>query len=120
MRRLSLGRATGDLRARRWDVLVLGGALPGLAAAVRLGMAGLRVALGRHDGFDRLTNQFVATEAVPLNGLVVEVQNDAVEILDENRIRSVAKDDIKFVEADIHAMMCRWMCEARQRDSSEC
>ncbi len=30
-------------RARRWDVLVLGGALPGLVAAVRLGMARLRV-----------------------------------------------------------------------------
>ncbi len=45
MRRLSLGRGADGLRARRWDVLVLGGALPGLAAAVRLGMAGLRVAL---------------------------------------------------------------------------
>ncbi|MEN8162104.1 MAG: FAD-binding protein, partial [Myxococcota bacterium] len=31
------------LRARRWDVLVLGSALGGLAAAVRLGRAGLRV-----------------------------------------------------------------------------
>jgi hypothetical protein len=30
-------------RARRWDVLVLGGALPGLVAAIRLGMARLRV-----------------------------------------------------------------------------
>lgn len=32
-----------SLRARRWDVVVLGGALPGLAAAIRLGMGGLRV-----------------------------------------------------------------------------
>ena len=30
-------------RARRWDVVVLGGALPGLVAAVRRGMAQLRV-----------------------------------------------------------------------------
>jgi len=30
-------------RARRWDVVVLGGALPGLVAAVRLAMAQLRV-----------------------------------------------------------------------------
>jgi hypothetical protein len=30
-------------RARRWDVLVLGGALPGLVAAIRLGMARHRV-----------------------------------------------------------------------------
>jgi hypothetical protein len=37
--------AAGDAhhRARRWDVLVLGGALPGLVAAIRLGMARLRV-----------------------------------------------------------------------------
>jgi hypothetical protein len=32
-----------SLRARRWDVVMLGGALPGLAAAIRLGMGGLRV-----------------------------------------------------------------------------
>lgn len=32
-------------RARRWDVVVLGGALPGLAAAVRLARARLRVLL---------------------------------------------------------------------------
>ncbi len=31
------------LRARRWDVVMLGGALPGLAAAIRLAMGGLRV-----------------------------------------------------------------------------
>lgn len=31
------------VRARRWDVIVLGGALPGLIAAVRLGMQGARV-----------------------------------------------------------------------------
>jgi hypothetical protein len=34
---------SASLRARRWDALVLGGALSGLAAAVRLGRAGLRV-----------------------------------------------------------------------------
>lgn len=37
------------LRARRWDVLVLGSALPGLAAAVRMGMAGLRVLIAEED-----------------------------------------------------------------------
>ena len=30
-------------RVRRWDVLMLGAALPGLIAAVRLGQRGLRV-----------------------------------------------------------------------------
>jgi hypothetical protein len=35
--------AASSLRARRWDALVLGGALPGLVAAVRLARAGQRV-----------------------------------------------------------------------------
>ncbi|MFQ5418282.1 MAG: hypothetical protein ACE5FL_14750, partial [Myxococcota bacterium] len=30
-------------RTRRWDAVVLGGALPGLIAAIRLGMNGARV-----------------------------------------------------------------------------
>jgi hypothetical protein len=42
------------LRARRWDVLVLGGALGGLAAAVRLGRAGLRVCVVEEDVAARL------------------------------------------------------------------
>jgi hypothetical protein len=36
-------------RARRWDVLVLGGALPGLVAAIRLGMARLRVLVAEEE-----------------------------------------------------------------------
>ena len=36
-------------RARRWDVVVLGGALPGLVAAVRLGMARLRVLVAEEE-----------------------------------------------------------------------
>jgi len=40
-------------RARRWDVLVLGGALPGLVAAVRLGMARLRVLVVEEDAAAR-------------------------------------------------------------------
>ncbi len=39
----------GALRSRRWDVLVLGSALPGLAAAIRLGMAGHRVLIAEED-----------------------------------------------------------------------
>ena len=34
---------SASLRARRWDVIVLGGALPGLVTAARLGLDGLRV-----------------------------------------------------------------------------
>jgi hypothetical protein len=40
-------------RARRWDVLVLGGALPGLVAAIRLGMARLRVLVVEEDAAAR-------------------------------------------------------------------
>jgi FAD binding domain len=40
---------SASLRARRWDVLVLGGALSGLAAAVRLGSKGLRVCVVEED-----------------------------------------------------------------------
>jgi hypothetical protein len=43
MRSVGLDGPDGRLRARRWDVVVLGSALPGLVAAVRLGMAGARV-----------------------------------------------------------------------------
>ncbi len=43
MRSVGLDGPDGRLRARRWDVVVLGTALPGLVAAVRLGMAGARV-----------------------------------------------------------------------------
>jgi hypothetical protein len=38
-----------SLRARRWDVVMLGGALPGLAAAIRLAMGGLRVLIVEED-----------------------------------------------------------------------
>lgn len=43
MRSVALDGPEGRLRARRWDVVILGSALPGLVAAVRLGMAGARV-----------------------------------------------------------------------------
>lgn len=44
---------SASLRARRWDVLVLGGALGGLAAAVRLGSRGLRVCVVEEDAAAR-------------------------------------------------------------------
>lgn len=44
-------RSTGNahLRARRWDVLVLGSALPGLVAAARFAMNGLRVLVAEEE-----------------------------------------------------------------------
>lgn len=43
MRDVAAGPARSRVRARRWDVVVLGSALPGLIAAVRLAMGRLRV-----------------------------------------------------------------------------
>ena len=42
---MSGGRAAVPQRSRRWDAVVLGGALPGLVAAARLAIAGQRVLL---------------------------------------------------------------------------
>ena len=47
MRRLPPVEST--FRVRRWDAVVLGGALPGLVAAIRLGMRGLRVLILEED-----------------------------------------------------------------------
>jgi len=49
MKSIALDGPDGRLRARRWDVVVLGTALPGLVAAVRLGMAGARVLVVAED-----------------------------------------------------------------------
>lgn len=43
MRQIDLAGSDSGLRAKRWDAVVVGGALPGLVAAIRLGLAGARV-----------------------------------------------------------------------------
>ncbi len=43
MRGIAEAAASASQRARRWDVVILGGALPGLVTAARLGLDGLRV-----------------------------------------------------------------------------
>ncbi len=48
--------SSAQLRARRWDVLVLGSALPGLAAAVRMAMGGLRVLVAEEDATARTSD----------------------------------------------------------------
>jgi len=53
MRSVELGSRT-RVRARRWDVVVLGSALPGLIAAVRLAMGRLRVLLVEEEAAARL------------------------------------------------------------------
>jgi hypothetical protein len=54
MRSVSLSGPRSRTRARRWDVVVLGSALPGLIAAVRLAMGRLRVLLVEEEAAARL------------------------------------------------------------------
>jgi hypothetical protein len=54
MRNVSLSGPRSRTRARRWDVVVLGSALPGLIAAVRLAMGRLRVLLVEEEASARL------------------------------------------------------------------
>jgi hypothetical protein len=53
------------LRARRWDVLVLGSALPGLVAAIRLAMAGQRVLVVEEERAARLQGLLREPFALP-------------------------------------------------------
>jgi hypothetical protein len=67
------------LRARRWDVLVLGGALPGLVAAARLCLAGRRVLVIEEEAaaqsFEPLREPFLLTGALG-QGLLAGVLRD--------------------------------------------
>jgi hypothetical protein len=54
MRRLDLARRDAGTRARRWDAVVVGGAVPGLVAAIRLGQRGHRVLVVEEEAAARL------------------------------------------------------------------
>jgi hypothetical protein len=54
LRNVATGGARSGLRARRWDVVVLGSSLPGLIAAVRLAMGRLRVLIVEEEAAARL------------------------------------------------------------------
>ncbi len=47
------GKSVSTLRARRWDLLVLGSAIPGLVAGIRVAMAGHRVLVAEEDATAR-------------------------------------------------------------------
>ena len=53
MRRLSLRGVSSGLRARRWDVVILGSAPPGLFAGARFATLGLRVLIVEEEGPSR-------------------------------------------------------------------
>lgn len=54
MRGVAEAAPSASLRARRWDVVILGGALPGLVAAARFGLDGLRVLVVEEESATRL------------------------------------------------------------------
>ncbi len=65
---LSAGSTGSTLRSRRWDALVLGSAIPGLVAGIRLAMAGHRVLVAEEDGAARIPD--IQTEPFHLPGVL--------------------------------------------------
>ncbi len=91
----SSGRS--HLRARRWDAVVLGGALPGLVTAAHLCLGGKRVLVVEEErstrAFDPVREPFVLTGAAG-GGVLGEVLRDlAVPLID---LRRLEPDPITF------------------------
>jgi hypothetical protein len=92
MRGLPVLDASETLRVRRWDAVVLGGALPGLVAAVVLGMRGLRVLLLEEEaaaaGFLELREPFLFTGAGGGGVLRSCLRELGIPLIDRQRIVS--------------------------------
>ncbi len=78
------------LRARRWDAVILGGALPGLVAAARLCMAGRRVLVLEEERaarcFEPLREPFLLSGATG-DGVLSEVLRDlSIPLIDLRRL----------------------------------
>jgi hypothetical protein len=86
-------------RVRRWDVLMLGSALPGLIAAVRLGQRGLRVLVLEEraaDGDDFAREPFLLVDAES-HGLLAEcLRAMGIALIDQRR----------FVGEDVALQVC--------------
>lgn len=76
-------------RVRRWDALVLGGALPGLVAAVRLGQRGVRVLIveeaAAHDPAAPSREPFLLTGPEPAEVLGACLRTLGVPLIDQRR-----------------------------------
>ena len=103
MRGLPAISAAEAYRVRRWDVLMLGGALPGLVAAARLGQRGLRVLIveeelpGERD-FGR--EPFLLVDAEP-QGLLAEcLRALGIPLIDQRR----------FVTDEVALQVCEPDC----------
>ncbi len=86
-------------RVRRWDVLMLGSALPGLVAAVRLGQRGLRVLVLEEravDGDDFAREPFLLVDAESHGLLAGCLRAMGIALIDQRR----------FVAEDVALQVC--------------
>jgi choline dehydrogenase-like flavoprotein len=92
MRSLPSIEQSGRIRTRRWDAVVLGGALPGLVAAIRLGMNGARVLLLEEaaavDAFPGIREPFLITGAKSDSVLGRCLRELGIPLIDRQRIGS--------------------------------
>lgn len=92
MRGLPALAASASQRTRRWDAVVLGGALPGLIAAVRLGMRGERVLVLEEDAalaaFAGLREPFLMTGGDGDGVLAACLRALGVPLIDRRRLDS--------------------------------
>ena len=90
MRGLPALEASASQRTRRWDAVVLGGALPGLIAAVRLGMRGARVLVLEEDvalaAFPGLREPFLMTGGDGNGVLATCLRALGVPLIDRRRL----------------------------------
>jgi hypothetical protein len=89
MRGLPSIASAESFRVRRWDALVLGGALPGLVAAVRLAKRGARVLILEEDraleGFQGVREPFLMTGAAGEQVLGACLRSLGVPLIDQRR-----------------------------------
>jgi hypothetical protein len=90
MRGLPALAASASQRTRRWDAVILGGALPGLIAAVRLGMRGQRVLVLEEDvalaAFPGLREPFLMTGGDGDGVLAACLRALGVPLIDRRRL----------------------------------
>lgn len=91
MRNVSLAGPRSRTRARRWDVVVLGSALPGLIAAIRLAMGRLRVLIVEEEAAARLPvavrEPFLLSGAAPGGVLDACLRALTLPLIDRRRLQ---------------------------------
>jgi choline dehydrogenase-like flavoprotein len=92
MRGLPSVERSRRFRTRRFDAVVLGGALPGLIAAVRLGMSGARVLVveeqAARDAFPGIRDPFLVTGGDPSSVLGRCLRDLGIPLIERQRIGS--------------------------------